>query len=149
MSTRSPQAIEQYLNRFGDYLHNRRRALQLGITDANTLRPAELNKRLAQKLYELGYCVSPAGQLLEQTKCAPARGPVIGQRPRAVTVNGIRYPGVRYAPGYEHFGQFENNGRHELYLGDSYERPISPRRRFPKSPRSPRSRQNHEVYRYR
>jgi len=61
--------IENYLNKYGDLFRNRKQALSLGIVDANSLKPAELNKRLAQKLYDMGWCVAESGKLLEENKC--------------------------------------------------------------------------------
>lgn len=76
MTTRSFQAIENYLNKFGDYAKNRKQALSLGIIDANSLKPADLNKKLAQKLYDMGWCVDHSGKLLVESKCQSSNSQV-------------------------------------------------------------------------
>ena len=84
MATRSPVSIEQYLMKYGDWSRNKKLALQVGILEANALRPADLNKRLAQRLYELGYCVNESGKLLEETKCPRAPVAPVAKQARVV-----------------------------------------------------------------
>lgn len=105
MSSRSVQSIRQYLDRYGDLFSNRKRAVSVGMVDANSLQLNELNTRLAQKLYDLGWCVNTSGKLLEENKCSlvppqkairpvsagRSSSPVIGQqRGRANTTDGYQ-----------------------------------------------------------
>lgn len=125
MATRSPVSIEQYLTKYGDWSRNKKLAQQVGILEAPTLKPAELNKRLAQRLYELGYCVSESGKLLEESKCprAPvvpiAKQPkvVIGQQRGRSGANDPEYQSDEYQEG----DYYAEEGPFEFYRPEDYE----------------------------
>lgn len=66
MGTYAVSKIEEYLNKYGNWTKNKKWALSLGILDANTLKTSELNKKLAQVLYNKQYCVDSSGKLLKR-----------------------------------------------------------------------------------
>ena len=99
MATRSPASIEQYLSKYGDWSRNKKLAQQVGIAEANTLKPADLNKRLSQRLYELGYCVHESGKLLEENKC-PRSAVAPAQKQAKVVIGQQRARRSPYDPQY-------------------------------------------------
>ena len=124
MATRSPASIEQYLSKYGDWSRNKKLAQQVGIAEANTLKPADLNKRLAQRLYELGYCVHESGKLLEESKCP--RGAVApAQKQAKVVIGQQRARSSPYDPQYlPEYEEVDEVGVPYYYYAEEEEKPF-------------------------